>query len=245
VADRQEALRAGCARPHAAPLIHAASAALSRTLRALIISSGATSTSRSVLSVDMYKGRLEAFRDAVIAIILTVMVLELRQPAHGQLSDLRERLPVFLIYLLSFVNLAIYWNNHHHMLQAVEKVDGAVLWANMHLMFWLSLFPFVSEWLGTSGVLSVPVATYGVVLMFAGIAYYILERTLIRANGDDSRVAKALGSDLKGQISVVFYALGVGLAFVWPAVSCGLYAAVACMWFIPDRRFEHKHKHKG
>ena len=205
---------------------------------------GAVPSVGPVLSVDMHKGRLEAFSDAVIAIILTVMVLEFPKPGGASLAALWPMRGTFLGYLLSFVYLAIYWNNHHHMFQAVKKVDGAVLWANMHLLFWLSLVPFVTDWLGRSGVptspfvFDAPVAAYGFILMLAGIAYYILSRALIRANGEGSPVALALGSDLKGKVSVVIYVVAIGVAFLWAPASCLLFAAVAAMWLVPDRRFE-------
>ena len=186
----------------------------------------------------MHKGRLEAFSDAVIAIVMTIMVLELRPP-HGITADeLRPLVPIFGAYILSFIFLGIYWNNHHHMLQAAKHVNGSVLWANMHLLFWLSLVPFVTAWMGDAGLQSVPVASYGFVLMLSGIAYYILARCLVRANGHDSTLARALGHDFKGKISVVAYALGIGLAFLLPAASCMIYLAVALLWLVPDRRFE-------
>lgn len=186
----------------------------------------------------MHKGRLEAFSDGVLAIILTIMVLELRPPHEVTLQSLRPLLPAFLSYILSFINLGIYWNNHHHMLQAAKHVNGAVLWANMHLLFWLSLIPFVTAWLGETEMRTVPVAAYGTVLICAGTAYYILARTLIRANGKDSELARAIGKDFKGKISVVIYAAAIGLAFLFPEAACGLYLAVALMWLVPDRRFE-------
>ncbi|HWA84104.1 MAG TPA: TMEM175 family protein [Fimbriimonadaceae bacterium] len=188
----------------------------------------------------MHKGRLEAFSDAVIAIILTIMVLELRPPHAVTLHSLRSVLPVFCSYALSFVNLAIYWNNHHHMLQSAKHVNGAVLWANMHLLFWLSLVPFTTAWLGENELSPVPAGAYGVVLMGAGVAYFILTLTLIRANGKDSEIARALGKDFKGKISVAIYAVAIGLAVLAPAASCGLYLLVALIWLIPDRRFEPK-----
>lgn len=188
----------------------------------------------------MHKGRLEAFSDAVIAIILTIMVLELRPPAGATIESLRPLIPVFASYLLSFIFLGIYWNNHHHMLQSVKGVSGSVLWANMHLLFWLSLVPFATAWLGEHGMSSWPVAGYGFVLMCAGIAYFILAVTLVHANGKDSPVALALGKDFKGKISVVIYAVAIALAFLSPAVSCALYLSVALMWLVPDRRFERQ-----
>jgi uncharacterized membrane protein len=184
------------------------------------------------------KGRLEAFSDGVIAIIITIMVLELEVP-HGDTPDvLRPLVPVFLSYVLSFTYVGIYWNNHHHMLHSAQHISGAVLWANLHLLFWLSLFPFVTGWMGENHVGPWPVAVYGVVAFMAGIAYYILTRALIRVNGVDSRLAQALGRDAKGVISVVIYAAGIGFAFIEPWASIALYVAVAVMWLIPDRRFE-------
>lgn len=187
----------------------------------------------------MHKGRLEAFSDAVIAIVMTIMVLELRPPHSVSAETLRPLVPVFAAYVLSFIFLAIYWNNHHHMLQASKHVNGGVLWANMHLLFWLSLVPFVTAWMGDAGLQSAPVASYGFVLMLCGVAYYILSRCLVRANGEDSAVARALGSDFKGKISVVAYAAAIGLAFLLPAASCLIYLGVALLWLVPDKRFEH------
>lgn len=186
----------------------------------------------------MHKGRLEAFSDAVIAIVLTIMVLELRPPHNVSFESLRLLAPVFCSYILSFIFLAIYWNNHHHMLQSAHHVNGAVLWANMHLLFWLSITPFVTAWLGQNGLSSLPVAAYGIVLICAAIAYYILTLALIGANGKDSPLAIALGKDFKGKISIVIYAIAIGLAFLSPIASCVLYALVALMWLVPDRRFE-------
>ena len=186
----------------------------------------------------MTKGRLEAFSDGVIAIVITIMVLELRVPHGETLDTLAPLLPVFLSYVLSFTNVGIYWNNHHHLLHSAQHISGAVLWANLHLLFWLSLFPFVTAWMGENHIGPWPVAVYGVVSFMAGIAYYILTRALIRVNGVDSRLAQALGRDAKGLISVVIYAAGIGFAFVEPWVGIALYVAVAVMWLIPDRRFE-------
>jgi uncharacterized membrane protein len=186
----------------------------------------------------MHKGRLEAFSDAVIAILMTIMVLELHPPHSVTLESLRPLLPVLCSYLLSFAFLCIYWNNHHHMLQRAQHVNGAVLWANSHLLFWLSLTPFVTAWMGGNELSSITVAAYGVVLLGSGIAYYILARTLIASNGKASPLAIALGKDLKGKISPLLYLLAIGLAFVAPAVSCGMYVLVALIWLVPDRRFE-------
>jgi uncharacterized membrane protein len=186
----------------------------------------------------MQKGRLEAFSDAVIAIVLTVMVLELRVPHGTDWAALHPLLPVFLTYVLSFVNLGIYWNNHHHLLQATHRVTGGVLWANLHLLFWLSLFPFATGWMGENHVARLPTILYGVVLMLAGIAYFILVRTIVAADGPDSQLATALGRDVKGKASPVIYAVAVALAFLSPWLSVSLYVLVALMWLIPDRRLE-------
>jgi uncharacterized membrane protein len=174
----------------------------------------------------MHKGRLEAFSDAVIAILMTIMVLELHAPHGPKLSELQAAVPTLLGYLLSFVFLGIYWNNHHHMLQAVKNVNGAVLWANMHLLFWLSLIPFSTEWMGGQWNSQWPVAFYGVILLMSGIAYFILQRTLIAADGKESTLAKALGSDFKGKISVGIYAIAIGLA--WDSRSKNRAAALGC-----------------
>ena len=189
----------------------------------------------------MGKGRLEAFSDGVIAIIITIMVLELRVP-HGEgeaeLSALRPLLPVFASYVLSFVFVAIYWNNHHHMLHASRVVNGAILWANTHLLFWLSLVPFVTSWMGENSFATVPVAVYGVVMLMAGVAYTILARSLVHHHGPDSALGKAIGEDVKGRMSLVLYASAIPLAFVNRWVSLAIYFVVAVMWLIPDRRIE-------
>ena len=187
----------------------------------------------------MGKGRLEAFSDGVIAILITIMVLELRAPHAPDPAVLRPLIPVFLSYVLSFVFLGIYWNNHHHLLQAVRHVNGAVLWANLHLLFWLSLVPFVTSWMGESHFAPWPVAAYGAVLMFAGVAYFILSRLLISSHGKESALAKAVGSDFKGKVSVVIYAIAIAGAFVERRFSCLLYVLVAVMWLVPDRRIEN------
>jgi uncharacterized membrane protein len=186
----------------------------------------------------MNKGRLEAFSDGVIAIIITIMVLEMKVPHGTDLHDLAGILPVFLSYLLSFVNVGLYWNNHHHLFQAAKHVNGAVLWANLHLLFWLSLFPFATGWMGENHVATWPVAIYGLVLVMAGIAYYILVQTLLAAHEADSPLAKAIGADYKGKISVGVYAAAIGLAFVNSWIAIFLYVAVAVIWLIPDRRIE-------
>jgi uncharacterized membrane protein len=181
---------------------------------------------------------MEAFSDGVIAIIITIMVLELRVPHGPDLGALRPLIPVFFSYLLSFIFLGIYWNNHHHMLQAIKHVNGPVLWANLHLLFWLSLIPFVTGWMGENHFAAWPVALYGVVLLAAAIAYFILARTLINLHGRDSALAIAFGRDLKGKISPLICAAAVPLAFVRPWISAALYATVAIIWLVPDRRIE-------
>ena len=186
----------------------------------------------------MHKGRLEAFSDGVVAIIITIMVLEIRAPHSADLSSLQPLVPVFLSYVLSFVFLGIYWNNHHHLLQAAKHVDGRVLWANLHLLFWLSLVPFVTRWMGENSFAAGPVALYGLVLLFAAVAYFILVRALIARHGRDSVLAEAIGSDLKGKISLVIYASAIPLSFVSSFFACALYVLVAVIWLIPDRRIE-------
>jgi len=186
----------------------------------------------------MNKGRLEAFSDGVIAIIITIMVLELKVPHGTDVAALRPLIPVFLSYVLSFIYLGIYWNNHHHLCQAVRQVNGRILWANLHLLFWLSLVPFVTGWMGENHFAASPVALYGVVLLCAAIAYYILTRALIAQHGKDSILATALGRDFKGKISPVFYVAAIALAFVNTWLACSLYVLVAIMWLIPDRRIE-------
>lgn len=186
----------------------------------------------------MTKGRLEAFGDAVIAIVITIMVLELRAPEESTLGALLPLAPRFLAYVLSFIFLAIYWNNHHHLFQAVQGVNGAVLWANLHLLFWLSLVPFATAWLGEVGVSTYPVAAYGLVLTAAAVAYFILVRALIGLHGMDSPIAKAIGSDFKGKISVGIYAIALVSSPFVPVASLLLYVLVAGIWLIPDRRFE-------
>jgi len=186
----------------------------------------------------MSKDRLEAFSDGVIAIIITIMVLELRAPQQASWTALVPLLPVFLSYVLSFVFLGIYWNNHHHLLQAIERVDGQVLWANMHLLFWLSFTPFVTAWMGENNFAAQPVALYGIILLLAAVAYYILTQTLLRLHGRNSVLAKALGRDVKGKISPVIYLVAILVSFVAAWLSCALYVLVAIMWLIPDRRIE-------
>jgi len=186
----------------------------------------------------MHKGRLEAFSDGVIAIIITIMVLELKVPHSAELADLREVLPVFLSYVMSFVYLAIYWNNHHHMLQVCQRVSGGALWANLHLLFWLSLVPFVTAWMGENHFAAAPMAAYGAVLLAASIAYYILARALVRVHGPDSVIARAVGRDRKGLASAALYVLAVPVALVMPAIAGAIYVFVAIIWLIPDRRME-------
>jgi uncharacterized membrane protein len=187
----------------------------------------------------MGKGRFEAFSDGVIAVIITIMVLELKAPHGTDVSALVPLVPVFLSYVISFVYVGIYWNNHHHMLHVVQNVNGRALWANLHLLFWMSLIPFVTAWVNENHFDPVPVALYGVVLLMTGLAYYILERTLIAHHGPDSALARAMGNDFKGIASVVIYAVAIVLAFVNPWIACALYVSVAAMWFIPDRRIEN------
>lgn len=186
----------------------------------------------------MTKSRLEAFSDGVIAIVITIMVLELKIPHEASWRALVPLAPVFLSYLLSFVFLGIYWSNHHHLLQAVKHVDGRVLWANLHLLFWLSLIPFVTGWMGENRFAAWPVAAYGGVLLFAAIAYFILAHALVSLHGSGSVIAVALGRDFKGKISMVIYLVAIPLAFVRSWLACTLYVLVAIMWLVPDRRIE-------
>ena len=186
----------------------------------------------------MSKARLEAFSDGVIAIIITIMVLEMKAPHEAELSSLRLLVPVFLSYVLSFVFLGIYWNNHHHLFQAVRHVNGRILWANLHLLFWLSLVPFVTGWMGENHIAAWPVALYGLVMLFAGIAYFILTRALLSGHAPDSTLATAIGRDFKGKVSVVIYAVAILLAFVDPRLACAAYVVVAILWLVPDRRIE-------
>jgi uncharacterized membrane protein len=184
------------------------------------------------------KGRLEAFTDGVMAVIITVMVLELRAPHGATLEALEPLLPVFLTYILSFVYLGIYWNNHHHMLHATDRINGAILWANLHLLFWLSLVPFTTAWMGENHFESLPTAIYGIVMLCAAIAYYILQTTIIRAQGPGSKLARAIGGDRKGKLSPVLYASAIPLAFVNEMIADAIYIGVALIWLIPDRRIE-------
>lgn len=188
----------------------------------------------------MNKNRMEAFSDGVIAIIITIMVLEMKIQHGALLTSLKPMIPIFLSYVLSFIYVGIYWNNHHHMLHATQKVNGAILWANLHLLFWLSLIPFVTGWMGENHFETVPVALYGVVLLMTGIAYFILSQTLIRYHGASSLLAIALGKDRKGMASVILYALAIPLALVAPWLSITIYILVAVIWVIPDRRIEQR-----
>jgi uncharacterized membrane protein len=186
----------------------------------------------------MTKGRLEAFSDGVIAIIITIMVLELKVPHGADLAAIRPLLPVFLTYVLSFVYVGIYWNNHHHMLHLTTKITGGVLWANLHLLFWLSLTPFVTGWMGENHFAPMPTAAYGVVMVGAALAYTVLQNTIIRAQGKDSRLAAAVKGDKKGKLSLAMYVAAIPLAFVNQWISDALYVGVALIWLVPDRRIE-------
>jgi len=186
----------------------------------------------------MHKNRLEAFSDGVLAIIITIMVLELKVPHGSDLTALKPLLPVFLSYVLSFVYVGIYWNNHHHLVNTIKHVSGGILWANLHLLFWLSLFPITTGWMGDNHLAPTPTAIYGVVLLLAAIAYYILQRTIIAHQGRDSLLATAIGSDWKGKLSPVLYFVAIPLAFVNPLIATTLYSFVALLWLIPDRRIE-------
>jgi TMEM175 potassium channel family protein len=189
--------------------------------------------------VEMRTGRLEAFSDGVIAIIITIMALEMKVPHGDSLDDLLPVLPVFLSYVLSFAYVGIYWNNHHHMLHATTTVTGAMLWANLHLLFWLSLFPFATGWMGENHFTAVPTALYGVVLLMAAIAYYLLEQAIIRAQGPDSILKKAVGRDWKGKLSPVLYILAIVATLLSPWIAEAIFVAAALIWLIPDRRIEN------
>ena len=186
----------------------------------------------------MTKGRLEAFTDGVVAILITIMVLELKVPEGTTWDVLRPLLPVFLAYVLSFVYLGIYWNNHHHMFHACDRINGKVMWANLHLLFWLSLVPFVTGWMGENHFAPIPTALYGVVLLLAAVSYTILQTLLVAEHGPNSRLARAMGSDLKGKLSMTLYLAGIALAFVNQWISDAIYWTVAMMWLVPDRRIE-------
>lgn len=186
----------------------------------------------------MHKGRLEAFSDGVIAILITIMILELKVPHSTERAALQPVLAPLLVYLMSFVYLGIYWNNHHHMLQLTTRVNGTILWANLHLLFWLSLFPFCTAWMGENHFAAVPTAGYGVVLLLAAIAYYVLQSCIMRAEGPHSRLRAAVGRDRKGKASPILYAVAIPLAFVGPWIAQAIYVFVALLWLVPDRRIE-------
>ena len=186
----------------------------------------------------MGKTRLEAFSDGVLAIIITIMVLELKVPHATDLSALADLLPIFLSYVLSFIYIGIYWNNHHHLLHTISTVNGGLLWANLHLLFWLSLFPFATGWMGENHFAPVPSALYGLVLLMAAIAYWLLQRSIMRSQGQNSLLARAIGTDMKGKLSPIFYLLAIPSAFVSPWISESLYVLVALMWLVPDHRIE-------
>ncbi|MEP7380526.1 MAG: TMEM175 family protein [Gemmatimonadota bacterium] len=186
----------------------------------------------------MGTNRMEAFFDGVIAIIITIMVLELKVPHGVELESLRPLVPVLLSYLLSFVYLGIYWNNHHHMMHACKHVTGSMLWANLHLLFWLSLVPFTTSWIGENQVATLPAAAYGIVLLMAGVAYYILQQRIIASQGEHSVLKRAIGVDWKGKLSPVLYTVAILVAFASPQAALAIYVAVALMWVIPDRRIE-------
>jgi uncharacterized membrane protein len=191
----------------------------------------------------MNKGRLEAFSDGVLAVIITIMVLEMKSPHGASVAALGPLIPVLLSYVLSFVYVGIYWNNHHHLLHATQQVNGATLWANLHLLFWLSLIPFTTAWMGENHFDSWPVAVYGVVLLFAGVAYFILTRALINLHGRGSSLATSIGSDRKGKVSIAIYAGAIPLAFAQPWIAGTFYVVVAVMWLIPDPRIERRLSH--
>jgi uncharacterized membrane protein len=193
----------------------------------------------------MPKDRLAAFSDGVIAVIITIMVLELKVPHSADWAALKGLMPIILSYVLSFLNVAIYWNNHHHLLHSAERVSGGMLWANMHLLFWLSLMPFTTDWMDENHFDSIPVAVYGFVLLMSGLSYTILQWTIVRVEGPRSLLANALGNDRKGKASLVLYAVAVVCAFVQPWISLGLYVSVAALWFIPDRRIEKAIRGRG
>jgi uncharacterized membrane protein len=188
----------------------------------------------------MNKGRLEAFSDGVIAILITIMILELKIPHGADLQSLRPLLPIFLTYVLSFINIGIYWNNHHHMLHATDQINGKILWANLHLLFWLSLIPFVTGWMGENHFAPLPTAVYGGVMILAAVAYTILQSMIVAQPGANSRLEAAVKKDVKGKLSLALYAVAIPLAFVHQWISDGLYVLVALMWLIPDRRIESK-----
>jgi uncharacterized membrane protein len=184
------------------------------------------------------KGRLEAFTDGVVAIIITIMVLEVKVPHGTDLTALKAGAPIFLAYILSYINVGIFWNNHHHMLQVTERIDGRVLWCNLFLLFWLSLVPFVIRWIDEAGITPLPTAAYGAVLAMAAVGYTLLQRAIIAANGRTSRLATALGRDIKGKLSLSAYVAAIPVAFFYTWIAVALYIAVALMWLVPDRRIE-------
>ncbi len=186
----------------------------------------------------MGKGRLEAFTDGVIAIVITIMVLDMKVPAGSDLAALSSALPIFLVYALSYTNVAIFWNNHHHMLHATECIDGKVLWANLFLLFWISLMPFVIRWMDEAAFTALPTAAYGAVLILAAIGYLLLQWAIIACNGRNAKLAGAVGSDLKGKLSLSIYVAAIALAFLRPWIAIALYVVVALIWFVPDRRIE-------
>ena len=191
----------------------------------------------------MNKTRLEAFSDGVLAVIITIMVLEMKPPHGTSLQALRPVIPIFLSYILSFVYIGIYWNNHHHLLHATQRVNGATLWANLHLLFWLSVVPFTTSWMDENQFQSWPVAVYGIVLLMAGVAYFILTKALIRLHGRGSTLGASIGNDRKGKVSMAIYAIAIPLAFAKPWIAGACYVIVAVMWLIPDRRIENKIVH--
>ena len=193
----------------------------------------------------METNRLEAFSDGVLAIIITIMVLELKVPHGSDLTALKPLIPVFLSYVLSFVYLGIYWNNHHHLLKAATRINGAIMWSNLHLLFWLSLFPFVTGWMGENHFTSLPSAVYGVVLLMAALAYYLLQSLIIAEEGRDSTLAASINRDLKGKLSPIFYATGIAASFFRPWVAGSIYVLVALMWLIPDRRIARIYARQG
>jgi uncharacterized membrane protein len=193
----------------------------------------------------MSKTRLEAFSDGVIAILITIMVLELKVPHGTDLELLRSVLPVFLTYVMSFAYLAIYWNNHHHMLHVTSRINGTILWANIHLLFWLSLVPFATGWMGENHFAALPTAVYGVVLLLSGLAYLLLQKVIIADQGKDSKLRAAVGRDVKGKLSALLYAVAIALAFIHQTISHAIYALVALMWLIPDRRIESRFKNSA
>lgn len=193
----------------------------------------------------MHKGRMEAFSDGVLAIIITIMVLEIRVPHGHEFKDLVPLLPVILSYILSFIYLGIYWNNHHHMMQTVKKVSGSILWANLHLLFWLSLVPFVTGWMGENNFAQKPLALYGFIMLMAAMAYYILQTIIIKSHGADSVLAKAIGKDIKGKISPVLYTMGIIFSWINTWISGAVFVLVAFIWLIPDKRIERIIKSEG